>query len=133
MAVRATRSRRHRGNDTLEGGKGVDTLEGGAGADTYVFRSGDGADTIRGEGADTILVDGNDVVVVNKLTFKDAMGFDDFTFSRDDDNNVVIAVGDDSVTILVAAYADGRYSIHYGDSDTAWAGWLSAQRARIRC
>ena len=34
-------------------------------------------------------------------------------------NNVVIAVGDDSVTILVAAYADGRYSIHYGDSDTA--------------
>ena len=34
-------------------------------------------------------------------------------------NNVVIEVGDDSVTILAAAYADGRYSIHYGDSDTA--------------
>ena len=108
------------GADTLEGGTGADTLEGGAGADTYVFRSGWGADTISGEGAETILVDGNDVVVVNKLTFKDAMGFDDFTFSRDaDNNNVVIEVGDDSVTILAAAYADGRYSIHYGDSDTA--------------
>ena len=34
-------------------------------------------------------------------------------------NNVVIEVGADSVTILAAAYADGRYSIHYGDSDTA--------------
>ena len=107
------------GADTLEGGIGADTLEGGAGADTYVFRSGDGADTIRGEGADTILVDGNDVVVVNKLTFKDATGFGDFSFSRDADNNVVIEVGDDSVTILADAYTDGRYSIHYGDSDTA--------------
>ena len=107
------------GADTLEGGEGTDILEGGAGADTYVFRSGDGADTISGEDAETILVDGNNVVVVNRLTFKDAMGFDDFTFSRDADNNVVIEVGDDSVTILAAAYADGRYSIHYGDSDTA--------------
>ena len=121
------------GADTLEGGKGTDILEGGAGADTYVFRSGDGADTIRGEDAETILVDGNNVVVVNRLTFKDATGFGDFSFSRNDANDVVIAVGDDSVVILAAAYADGRYSIHYGDSDTAWAGWLSAQRARIRC
>ena len=107
------------GADTLEGGTGADTLQGGAGADTYVFRSGDGADTISGEGAETILVDGNDVVVVNRLTFKDATGFDDFSFSRNDANDVVIEVGDDSVTILAAAYADGRYSIHYGDSDTA--------------
>ena len=58
-------------------------------------------------------------MVVNKLTFKDAMGFGDFSFSRNADNNVVIEVGDDSVTILAAAYADGRYSIHYDDSDTA--------------
>ena len=72
------------GADTLDGGSHDDILEGGTGADTYVFRSGDGADKIRGEGAETILVDGNEVVVVNKLIFKDAMGGGDFTFSRND-------------------------------------------------
>jgi len=33
-------------NDTLTGGTGNDLLEGGMGADTFVFRPGDGADTI---------------------------------------------------------------------------------------
>ena len=105
------------GEDTLIGGAATDTLDGGTGADTYVFRSGDGADTIQG--------DENDAEgTVNKLYFKDAAGIDDFTFSRDANNNVVIEVGADSVTadsvtILQSTYADGRYSIHYGDSDTA--------------
>ncbi len=34
------------GNDTLKGGKGDDTLYGGEGNDTFVFRAGDGQDTI---------------------------------------------------------------------------------------
>jgi Ca2+-binding RTX toxin-like protein len=34
------------GNDTLAGGRDDDTLTGGAGADTFVFRTGDGTDTI---------------------------------------------------------------------------------------
>ena len=34
------------GNDTLNGGLGADILRGGAGADTYVWKKGDGADTI---------------------------------------------------------------------------------------
>ena len=34
------------GNDTLEGGPGNDIMIGGAGADTFVFRPGDGNDTV---------------------------------------------------------------------------------------
>ena len=102
------------GDDELYGGRGLDTLDGGAGADTYVFRSGEGADTIRG--------DENDAEgVVNELHFRDATGGGDFSFSRNDAGGVVITVGDASVTILEASYADGRYSLHYGDSNTLLA------------
>lgn len=34
------------GNDTISGGLGDDTLNGGAGADTFIYRVGDGNDTI---------------------------------------------------------------------------------------
>ena len=34
------------GNDTLQGGRGDDKLTGSAGADTFVFKNGDGHDTI---------------------------------------------------------------------------------------
>ena len=40
-----------KGDDMLRGGRGNDTLTGGAGADTFVFRLGDGADTITDFGA----------------------------------------------------------------------------------
>lgn len=44
------------GDDTIDGGLGDDTLNGGTGADVFVFRSGDGADTINDfqTGIDTI-------------------------------------------------------------------------------
>jgi hypothetical protein len=35
------------GNNTLDGGAGNDQMRGGSGADTYIFRSGDGSDTIQ--------------------------------------------------------------------------------------
>lgn len=43
------------GNDYLDGGKGGDTLTGGAGNDVFVYRDGDGADTINDyeQGKDT--------------------------------------------------------------------------------
>lgn len=36
-----------KGNDTIEGGAGNDILKGGKGADTFIFRAGDGNDTIK--------------------------------------------------------------------------------------
>jgi Ca2+-binding RTX toxin-like protein len=40
-------------NDTLRGGLGNDYLDGGLGADTYLFKAGDGGDTIRDNGYDS--------------------------------------------------------------------------------
>ena len=111
----------HSGIDTLKGGEGADTLyggggddflEGGAGEDIYVFGGRWGTDTIRGETVDT---DGG------KLYFKDATGLGSFDFSRDTEGNVIIGdrASDNAVKILQAAYADGRYSIHYGADDTS--------------
>ena len=93
------------GADTLTGGAGNDFLSGGAGADTYVFGRGHGADAIRNDD------DGG------MLQFKDATGLDDFSFARNG-GGVTIRVGSDSVTIEAAAYANGRYTLHYGASDT---------------
>jgi Ca2+-binding RTX toxin-like protein len=47
------------GDDTIIGGPGNDRLEGGAGADVFVFRPGDGRDTIMGfaPGLDRLLLD----------------------------------------------------------------------------
>ncbi len=47
-----------KGDDTLNGGRGDDKLKGGRGADTFVFRAGDGQDTIGDFGdGDTIRID----------------------------------------------------------------------------
>ena len=47
------------GSDRLHGGAGDDTLNGGAGSDTFVFRHGDGVDTVQdftaGSGSDDVL------------------------------------------------------------------------------
>ena len=52
------------GNDTLWGGKGNDTLYGGDGDDTFIFRAGDGKDTILDFASGDLLqildADGND-------------------------------------------------------------------------
>ncbi len=48
------------GNDVLSGGQGNDTLTGGAGDDTFLFRTGDGSDTITdftaGDGSNDMIV-----------------------------------------------------------------------------
>ena len=93
------------GDDLLDGGGYGDLLEGGEGADTYVFGRGHGADAIRNDD------DGG------MLQFKGATGLDDFSFARNS-GGVTISVGSDSVTIEADAYANGRYSIHYGASNT---------------
>ena len=91
------------GADTLDGGEGDDILVGGAGTDIYVFDGEWGADTIRGD------TDGGN------LYFKSATGFVGFFSSVDTDNNMVLNLGSNSVTI--EGYANALYSLSYGTGD----------------
>ncbi|GAU75501.1 calcium-binding protein [Fusibacter sp. 3D3] len=64
------------GNDQLYGGSGEDTLIGGLGNDTYIYKSGDGNDTIIEENypRDTILgLVNNDVVNLNDINAEDIL------------------------------------------------------------
>ncbi len=83
-----------KGADTLDGGGGADTLEGGAGSDTFVFRSGDGSDTITdfGEG-DRIRLDGVSV------------GFEGLDI-RQDGADAVVHYGDGDTITLRGVSAD---------------------------
>jgi Ca2+-binding RTX toxin-like protein len=81
------------GIDRLVGGAGNDLLTGGKGADVFEFTSGDGIDIIldfdaRGRGQDHIDLSGHG----------DAGSFTDLNI-RDVGKNVVIAVGDDMITL----------------------------------
>jgi endonuclease/exonuclease/phosphatase family metal-dependent hydrolase len=73
------------GNDLLIGGRGTDILDGGDGSDNYLYREGDGDDTIieSGEGFDT-------------LTFGEGISASDITITQDiDDVNTYIILIDD--------------------------------------
>ncbi len=84
------------GNDTLYGGSGDDTLEGGWGFDTFVFRAGDGNDTItdfwtdfRGRGGDKIHLSGI------------SGGFGALDIRQDGDDAIIrYGAGGDTVTLL---------------------------------
>jgi len=81
------------GNDHMAGGEDNDFLTGGAGADIFVFVAGDGDDVIldfhaRGKGQDKIDLSGHDGV----------SSFADLEIS-DAGKNVVITVGDDTITL----------------------------------
>ena len=104
------------GDDYLYGDAGDDILEGGGGTgDSYVFEGGYGADTIQGD------TDGG------TLSFLNAGGAGDFRFSRAGTNSdVFITHGSNSVKIVAAAYADGRYTIQHGtDSGIKTLGRLT--------
>ncbi len=66
--------------DTLEGGRGADLLRGGAGFDTYLYRPGDGLDTILDDDGrilyDGIALDGGSLVAEapNGFTYRSADG-----------------------------------------------------------
>ena len=93
--------------DTLDGGEHDDFLDGGAGADIYVFRGDFGADTIQGEEG-----------TGNKIYLRPVENPDTLVFLREANGDVTITHDSGSVRILAAAYAHGRYSIHYGDGNT---------------
>lgn len=88
------------GIDRISGGVGNDFLTGGVGADVFVFVSGDGDDTIldfraRGKGQDQIDLSGH----------ADVASFDDLDV-RDAGKNVVITVGEDTITLKNVADGD---------------------------
>ena len=102
------------GDDILDGGAGVDTLAGGAGTDIYLFRAGDGVDTIS-EQAETIAGKASGV-----LRFQGS-GYDTTDFTSTgitpslirSGNNLVLNLDvdddgklDNSITILDAYYAE---------------------------
>lgn len=81
------------GIDRLVGGEGNDFLAGGTGADVFEFASGDGSDVIldfqaKGKGQDHIDLSGH----------SDVSSFADLEI-RDAGKNVVITVGDDTITL----------------------------------
>ena len=99
------------GNDILDGGAGDDILDGGEGADDYVLTLKTGHDLIQGD------EDGGN------LLFQDAE-LDDFSFSRDANDNVVLAIGSSSITISQEVYASDLYKAYYG-ADNRELGDLS--------
>ena len=63
------------GNDVLVGGKDNDTLEGGAGNDTYVYKTGDGQDTIiDSDGQGQLQVGGSALAGAGKDDYKELAG-----------------------------------------------------------
>ncbi|WP_256262445.1 calcium-binding protein [Pseudomonas gingeri] len=93
------------GNDVLDGGTGNDVLNGGTGADTYLFKLGDGRDTINednGYGSET------DVV-----KFGEGIRASDITVTRVGVNLVLShRNGQDQITLSNWFYANsGRYQV----------------------
>lgn len=79
-------------NDILEGGRGNDTLVGGSGADVFVFRPGEGVDTILDfeEGLDLIRID------------QPGVSFEDLTITSRD-GSTVVSLDDSPVAIVAGA------------------------------
>ena len=81
-----------KGNDTLIGGKGDDILTGGLGADTFVFRPGDGHDTI----TDFNRYE-NDKI--DLTAFENVCSFDDLQTSMID-GKTIINFDDQKITVV---------------------------------
>lgn len=85
------------GNDKIADGKGNDTYKGGAGSDTFDFSFGGGNDII------------TDFARKDLLVFKKSDG-ENFTFSKNSNNQVVIGYGQDkSVTLANIQYDNALF------------------------
>jgi Ca2+-binding RTX toxin-like protein len=81
------------GNDTLSGGTGNDTLDGGPGADVYLYKRGDGSDTINDN---DWFHDGS----IDTLRFDSSIAAADITVTRDASNLYLnIAGTTDQITL----------------------------------
>jgi trimeric autotransporter adhesin len=97
------------GNDTLDGKRGNDYLEGGKGTDTYIYRTGDGFDTILdSDGLGSIVYDGATLTggaqYGDNRTYRSADG--KHLYVRVDTNTLLI-----DGNIRVQAYQPGQLNI----------------------
>ena len=76
------------GSDFLAGDEGNDTIDTGAGSNVIVFNAGGGMDTVYSA-----------VGASNVLSFGGGIGYDDLSLSRDGDDLVVSAGGNDGVVL----------------------------------
>ncbi len=91
------------GNDTLIGGTGNDYLNGGVGADTYIFKSGDGEDTINDYDTGTNQLD--------KILFLDDIQPEDIVVSRNENDMVITNIkSGDEITVEKAFQTSGSKS-----------------------
>ncbi len=114
--------------DTLEGGLGADTLVGGADADTYIFRNGDGTDTIIDDGGAIVFVQGTNNAYAGAT----------YTYTRADGGRgeaVTLTVYKDGNTLNVLEFASdpsSSYTFYTRSSDgTDTAITLPAVPARL--
>ena len=107
------------GDDYLEGKTGNDSLNGGTGNNTYLFKSGDGQDTISydnmGKDTDTIILEGIQSTAI--------------TLTKNQ-NNLMIGYGNGDSISLVGALdttATKAIKIKFADSETTLADLLTQQ------
>ncbi|WP_160016445.1 calcium-binding protein [Pseudomonas sp. 8BK] len=95
------------GNDQLMGGVGSDQLFGGTGDDKYVYKLGDGVDTIDNTGG------GNDGVF-----FSGGIDEERLTFTRDGDDLLILVDGDAEQSVRVLGhFLGGDKAISYVQPD----------------
>ena len=99
--------------DYIEGGPGNDILEGGDGNDIYTFYSGDGLDSIKKEDQGI-------------LRFRSVSSLDEITLNINSNEDIVINVGSDSVTLTDGS---SNLQIEYGSPSTTWGTILVASGA----
>ena len=85
------------GNDILEGQEGADTLSGGTGTDTFVYKTGDGGDTLSEADLITDFENGTDILDVSGTT---ATVIGDVTVGDDGSGNATISIGGEFLAIL---------------------------------
>ena len=89
------------GNDLLDGGAGADILTGGLDSDTFVFKNGDGGDTIN----DFETATGGDIVDVSAFGFADYAALS-ANFTQDGADTRIQLDADDTVTLVGINLAD---------------------------
>ncbi len=132
------------GNDVLEAGQGNDALMGGAGNDTYLFKTGDGQDTIQddSDGLGKVMLNGTPLTGADAKYQSNDLWLDEnsgIKYQLDQDRNTLtITNGSDSITIdnfdMAKAIdpAQGYLGIHLTNQVTIAAGTDQSTTATTR-